>query len=127
VAKRECHRLALCKAATSGEACFFIGTDTAPHDRKKKEAMCCSAGIFGGATALQTYVEVFDAAGALGRFEAFASLNGPRFYDLPLNSGTITLIKRQSHVAPSLAVDGDEVVVFRGDEPLAWSIGEVKP
>jgi dihydroorotase len=127
VAKRERHRLALCKAATSGEACFFIGTDTAPHDRRKKEAMCCSAGIFGGATALQTYVEVFDAAGALDRFEAFASLNGAQFYGLPSNRGTITLIKRPSHIAASLAVDDDEVVIFRGDEPLAWSIGEIKP
>jgi dihydroorotase len=127
VAKHERHRLALGKAATSGEACFFIGTDTAPHERRKKEAMCCSAGIFGGATALQTYVEVFDAASALDLFEAFASENGARFYGLPLNRGTITLIKRTSHAEPSLAVDGDDVVIFRGDEPLAWSIGEIKP
>jgi dihydroorotase len=127
VAKRERHRLALREAVTSGEACFFIGTDTAPHDRRKKEAMCCSAGIFGGATALQTYIEVFDTEGALDRFEAFASLNGARFYGLAPNKGTITLIKRTSQVAPSVAVDGDEVIVFRGGEPLAWSLGEMQP
>jgi dihydroorotase len=127
VAKRERHRQALRQAVTSGEACFFIGTDTAPHLRTLKEAACGCAGVFGGATALQTYVEVFDAAGALDRFEAFASGNGPRFYGLPLNHGTITLTKRVSRVAPSLAVDGEEVVVFRGEEPLAWSIGEMQP
>ncbi len=76
VAKRERHRLALRAAATSGEACFFIGTDTAPHPRRNKERECCAAGVFAGATALQSYVQVFDEEGALGRFEAFASLNG---------------------------------------------------
>ena len=127
VAKRERHRLALRKAATSGEGCFFIGTDTAPHTRTRKEALCCSAGIFGGATALQTYVEVFEAEGALERFEAFASLNGARFYGLPLNSGTITLTKHPSKVAVCLPVEGEEVVIFRGEEPLSWSIGEMSP
>jgi dihydroorotase len=127
VAKRERHRLALRKAVTSGEACFFIGTDTAPHLRNLKEAACGCAGIFGGATALQTYIEVFDAEGALDRFEAFASLNGALFYGLPPNRGTITLVKRTSELAPSFAVDGDEVVVFRGGEPLAWTLGEIQP
>ena len=127
VAKRERHRLALRKAVTSRDTCFFIGTDTAPHVRSKKEAMCCSAGVFGGATALQTYVEVFDDEGALDRFEAFASENGARFYGLPLNSGTITLVKKPGEVAASLPVEDDEIMIFRGQEPLAWSIGEMKP
>jgi dihydroorotase len=126
VAKRERHRLALRKAVTSGEACFFIGTDTAPHLRNLKEAACGCAGIFGAAAALQTYIEVFDAEGALECFEAFASLNGARFYGLPPNQGTISLTKRTSQVAPSFAVDGDEVVIFRGNESLAWSLGEMK-
>jgi dihydroorotase len=127
VAKRERHRLALRKAATSRETCFFIGTDTAPHLRNLKEAACGCAGIFGGATALQTYIDVFDAEGALDRFEAFASMNGARFYGLPPNGGTISLTKRASQVAPSFAVNGDEVVVFRGGEPLAWTLGEMQP
>src|SRR5579864_1095621 len=127
VAKREHHRLALRKAATSGEACFFIGTDTAPHRRNAKEAECCSAGIFGGATALQTYAQVFDEEGALDRFEAFASANGARFYGLPLNSGTVVLERRESPVAAAVAVDDSEVVVFRGGETLPWSIGQVTP
>jgi dihydroorotase len=127
VAKRERHRLALRKAVTSGEACFFIGTDTAPHRRTAKEAECCSAGVFGGATALQTYVQVFDEEGALDRFEVFASVNGARFYGLELNRGTITVVRREQPVMAAVAVDDTEVVVFRGGETLPWSIGEVKP
>jgi len=127
VAKRERHRLALRKAATSGESCFFIGTDTAPHPRTRKEAECCSAGVFGGATALQTYVQVFDEENALDRFETFASLNGARFYGLAPNSGTITLERRESRVMPAVAVDDDEVVVFRGGVTLPWSLGAITP
>ncbi len=127
VAKRESHRLALCEAVTSGDACFFIGTDTAPHLRGAKQAECCSAGVFGGATALQTYVQVFDEAGALDRFEAFASENGARFYGLPLNEGTITLERRPSRALAAVEVEDSEVVIFRGAESLPWSIGEVRP
>jgi dihydroorotase len=125
VAKREHHRLALRKAATSGLPCFFIGTDTAPHRRTAKEAECCSAGIFGGATALQTYVQVFDEEGALDRFEAFASVNGARFYGLDLNCGTIVLERRESPVLAAVAVEDNEVVVFQGGQTLPWSVGAV--
>ena len=127
VAKREHHRLALSKAVTSGDSCFFIGTDTAPHRRNAKEAECCSAGVFGGATALQTYVQVFDEEGALDRFEAFASENGARFYGIDLNRGTITLERRESRIMAAVAVDDTEVVVFQGGETLPWSIGPVAP
>jgi len=127
VAKRERHRLALRKAVTSGDACFFIGTDTAPHRRSAKEAECCSAGVFGGATALQTYVQVFDEEGALDRFETFASVNGAKFYGLELNRGTITLERRESPVMAAVAVEDTEVVVFRGGQTLPWSVGEVRP
>jgi dihydroorotase len=126
VAKREHHRRALRKAATSGASCYFIGTDTAPHLRNRKEAECCSAGIFGGATALQTYVQVFDEEDALDRFEAFASLNGAQFYRLKPNTGTITLERKPSRVSASIPVDNEDVVVFRGDESLSWSIGAVQ-
>jgi dihydroorotase len=127
VAKRERHRLALRKAATSGETCFFIGTDTAPHRRAAKEAECCSAGVFGGATALQTYVQVFDEEGALDRFEAFASINGARFYGLQLNRGTVVLERRESRVMAAVAVDDADVVVFQGGQSLPWSVGKVSP
>ncbi len=125
VAKRERHRLALRKAVTSGEACFMLGTDTAPHRRGAKEAECCSAGVFGGATALQTYVQVFDEEGALDRFEAFASLNGARFHGLPVNDGTITLLKKPATALAAVSVEEEDVVVFRGGEPLPWSVGDI--
>jgi len=127
VAKRERHRLALRKAATSGAGCFFIGTDTAPHVKTAKEAACGCAGIFVGATALQTYVQVFDEENALDRFESFASLNGARFYGLKPNRGTIVLKRQLGRAIAAVAVDNDEVVVFRGGESLSWSIGEVRP
>ena len=122
IAKREKHRLALRKAATSGEANFFLGTDTAPHLAKLKEAACGCAGCFVAPTALQTYVQVFDEEGALGNFEAFASLNGPAFYGLKVNSGTITLARRSGHAPECVAVEGENVVVFGGGENTAWSV-----
>ena len=126
VAKRERHRKALRSAATSGAGCFFIGTDTAPHIRTAKEAACGCAGIFVGATALQTYVQVFDEENALDRFESFASINGARFYGLKPNQGTVVLKRQPSRAIASVAVDNEEVVVFRGGENLAWSIAEVR-
>ncbi|GLK79255.1 dihydroorotase [Methylopila turkensis] len=122
VAKRERHRLALRAAVTSGDACFFIGTDTAPHLRNAKEAACGCAGVFVGATALQTYAQVFDEENALDRFEAFASLNGAAFHGLAPNAGTITLVRRPGRALAAVPVEDDEVVVFRGEEPLPWSI-----
>lgn len=125
VAKRERHRLALRKAATGGETCFFIGTDTAPHVSRLKEAACGCAGIFNAPTALQTYVQVFDEENALDRLEAFASLNGAAFYGMEPNAARITLTKRAGRFPPAVGVEQDDVVIFRGDETLPWSIGEV--
>jgi dihydroorotase len=125
IAKRERHRLALRRAATSGEACFFLGSDTAPHPLRAKENACGCAGCFVVPTALQTYVQVFDEEGALDKLEAFASLNGPQFYGLTINEGTITL-RRQAISAPeAIEVSDDRVVVFRGGETIPWSIGHV--
>jgi dihydroorotase len=125
VAKRETHRLALRAAATSGDSCFFIGTDTAPHVKSAKEASCGCAGVFVGATALQTYVQVFDEEAALGRFEQFAALNGARFYGVEPNRGTMVLERRPGNSLATVSVGEDEVVVFRGEEKLPWSIGKV--
>ncbi len=126
VAKRERHRLALRRAVTSGDTCFFIGTDTAPHMARNKEASCCSAGVFAGATALQTYTQVFDEENALEHLEAFASLNGARFHGLAPNQGTIELLRKPGALPAAVAVEDDEVVVFRGNEMLPWSLGEVQ-
>ncbi len=124
VAKREHHRLALRQAATSGEPNFFIGTDSAPHLSRSKESACGCAGIFVGATALQTYAQVFDEEDALEHLEAFASLNGARFYGLPANVGKLRLSKTATTAPLSISVDNDEVVVFRGGLSLPWSVLE---
>ncbi len=123
IAKREVHRQALVKAATSGNAKFFLGTDTAPHAAHTKETACGCAGIFSAPAAIEVYAEVFDKAGALDKLEAFASLNGPTFYGLPVNEATITL-ERKPWEQPE-AVDlpgGDRLVSFRGGETLSWRL-----
>ena len=121
VAKREKHRLALRRAATSDNPKFFLGTDSAPHPAQAKESACGCAGIFTAPTALEVYASVFEAEGALDRFEAFASVRGPNFYGLPLNEGTTTLAKGISAPQQAIAVDGDSLVPFETPEPLAWS------
>jgi dihydroorotase len=118
VAKREKHRLAVRKAATSGSPKFFLGTDSAPHARVAKESACGCAGIFNAPFAIESYATVFDEEGALPRLEAFASLNGPRFYGLPANEATITL-KRGGTKVPA-EIDG--VVPFHAGETLRWRI-----
>jgi dihydroorotase len=94
IAKREEHRLALRRAATSGGTQFFLGTDTAPHTTDTKECACGCAGVFNAPVAMQVYTQVFAEEGALAHLEGFASLNGPRFYGLPANEERITLHAR---------------------------------
>jgi len=91
IVKRERHRLALRRAATSGSAKFFLGTDSAPHAAHDKESACGCAGIFNAPFALESYATVFDEEGALDRLETFASEHGPRFYGLPLNEARVAL------------------------------------
>ncbi len=122
VAKRERHRLALRKAATSGSAKYFLGTDSAPHSINAKESACGCAGIFNAPYALESYATVFDEEGALDRFEGFASEHGPRFYGLPLNEGTITL-ERITVRVPDTVPAGDAVIVpFHAGEDLGWHL-----
>ncbi|AWK86660.1 dihydroorotase [Azospirillum thermophilum] len=122
IAKREKHRVALVEAATSGEGPFFLGTDTAPHTVAAKETACGCAGCFTAANALELYAEAFEEAGALDRLEAFASLNGPRFYRLPVAEERVVLERRPS-VTPDLVLvsEGDAVLPFRSGETLRWS------
>jgi dihydroorotase len=123
VVKREQHRLALVDAATSGEPQFFLGTDSAPHKVSAKEAACGCAGIFNAPAAIELYAEVFDQAGALDRLEAFASLNGPRFYGLAPNEEMITLERGPTVVPTAVSLpDGGEIRPFRAGETLAWRI-----
>jgi len=122
VAKRESHRLVLRRAATSGSPKFFLGTDSAPHPQHAKESGCGCAGIFNAPHALESYAAVFDAEGALDRLEAFASLNGPRFYRLPVNEETITLERAEVKVPAVIDAEGTPVVPFHASERLNWRI-----
>jgi dihydroorotase len=118
VAKREAHRRAVRKAATSGSPNVFLGTDSAPHLRGAKESSCGCAGIFNAPHALETYAAVFEEEGALDSFEAFASESGPRFYGLPLNEGMVTLERREAEVPQEIA----GVVPFQAGETLGWTL-----
>jgi len=122
VAKREKHRLALRKAATSGSPKYFLGTDTAPHAKHLKEAACGCAGIFNAPFALESYAAVFEEEGALDRFEGFASEHGPLFYGLPLNEGTITLEKAEVEVPEVIDANGTQIVPFHAGEVLGWRL-----
>jgi dihydroorotase len=120
VAKREAHRLALRKAATSGSAKFFLGTDSAPHAVETKEAACGCAGIFNAPFAMESYAQVFEEEGALDRLEGFASEHGPRFYGLPLNEGMVTLVRTETPVPDHLPAPGTSIVPFHAGETLRW-------
>ena len=133
IVKRERHRLALRRAATSGDPSFFLGTDSAPHRRQAKEAACGCAGIYNAPYAIESYAAVFEQEEALGQLEAFASEHGPRFYGLPLNSGVITLERQdpdsdQAETVPlslNLGSDGESplaLVPFHAGEALPWRL-----
>ena len=121
VAKRRHHREVLRKAATSGNPRFFLGTDSAPHQRHEKESACGCAGIFSAPAALESYAQTFAEEGAFDRLDAFASEFGPRFYGLPLNEGSVTL-RREPQVVPEQMGDSNKVCVvpFHAGETLAW-------
>ena len=120
--KRETHRRALVQAATGGNPKFFLGTDSAPHARRDKEAPCGRAGIYSAHAAIELYAEAFEAAGALDKLEAFASLHGADFYRLPRNTEKITLRRENWRVQSSIAMGDDELVPLRAGEPLAWRL-----
>jgi len=120
VLKRETHRRALVKAATSGNPKFFLGTDSAPHSRANKEMPCGHAGVYSAHAALELYAEAFEAAGALDKLEAFASHFGPDFYGLPRNRGKVTLVREAWDVPAELAFGDATVVPLRAGQKLAW-------
>ncbi|MEC5205270.1 dihydroorotase [Vogesella perlucida] len=120
VLKRESHREALLAAATSGSKKFFLGTDSAPHARHTKENACGCAGMYTANAAIELYAEAFDAAGALDKLEAFASFNGPDFYQLPRNTDTLSLVREPWQVPASLTYGNDELIPLRAGEYVQW-------
>ena len=133
VVKRETHRRALVKAATSGETCFFLGTDSAPHPRSGKESACGCAGIFNALHALESYATVFEQAGALDQLEGFASEHGPRFYGLPLNTDQVTLERSPQLIPERLSVPAStpagvsEPPITAHEAPVLFHAGETLP
>ena len=122
IAKRERHRLAVRRAATSGSSKFFLGTDSAPHRVGDKESACGCAGVFNAPFALESYAKTFEEENALHHLENFASVNGATFYGLPLNEGTITLERSGSEVPLTYGTGVDTVIPFHAGETLAWKL-----
>lgn len=122
VLKREPHRRALVRAATSGNPRFFLGTDSAPHSRQTKEAACGCAGVYTAHAGIELYAEVFAAAGALERLEGFASRHGAQFYGLPVNEGTITLVEESWPVPGDLPFGADRLVPLRAGDEVKWKL-----
>ena len=124
VLKRESHRQALLEAVSGAQAHkFFLGTDSAPHPQHAKENACGCAGMFSAATAIELYAEAFEQIGALGKLEAFASKNGARFYGLPENTDTITLVKQAQTVPNSFPIgNGGNLVPMRAGGNVAWTM-----
>ncbi len=126
VAKRETNRIALRKAATSGNECFFLGTDSAPHLREWK-AFCGCAGIFNSPVAIESYLTVFEEENALDNFEKFASLNGPNFYNLPPNKEKLKLVTRPNKISEFVNIIEEKNIVgkikpFHAGETLNWQV-----
>ena len=123
VLKRESHRQALLAAAISGSPKFFLGTDSAPHAQSTKETACGCAGCYTAHAGIELYAEIFEAAGALGKLEAFAGFYGADYYGLPRNAETITLRREAVAVPASLDyLDGDRLVPLRAGESVAWQL-----
>ncbi|SMY15197.1 dihydroorotase [Photobacterium aquimaris] len=122
ILKRNTHQQALIEAATSGSKKFFLGTDSAPHAKGRKEAACGCAGSYTAHAAIELYAEVFEQANALDKLEGFASLNGPDFYGLPRNTDTITLVKESWKVAEEMQFGDDTVVPIKAGEMMSWTV-----
>jgi dihydroorotase len=122
VLKREEHRLALVTAATSGDERFFLGTDSAPHAVHAKESACGCAGCYTALHAMELYATAFEQAGALDKLEAFASLNGPNFYGLPVNEGSITLKREAWTIPPSVPMGEHQLVPLDAGQQINWKM-----
>ena len=122
ILKREQHRQAILKAATSGNPKFFLGTDSAPHDRSKKENSCGCAGCYSALHAMELYAEAFESVDALDKLEAFASFHGPDFYQLPRNTQQITLTKTTWRIPDEVPFTESGLVPLRAGEEMTWQM-----
>ncbi|RYZ90783.1 MAG: dihydroorotase, partial [Moraxellaceae bacterium] len=122
ILKRSTHQQALIEAATSGNTKFFLGTDSAPHAQSRKETACGCAGAYTAFSALELYAEAFERAGRLDKLEAFASFNGPDFYQLPRNTTQVTLLKQPWQLPESLPFGHDQVIPLLAGETLQWRL-----
>ncbi len=122
VLKRDTHQKALLEVIRSGNNKFFLGTDSAPHAKHKKENACGCAGIFSAHAAIEIYTSIFEQQGVLDKLEAFASFNGPDFYGLPRNSKTITLIKEEWQIPDEYPMGADKLVPFLAGQTINWKL-----
>lgn len=122
ILKRDIHQQALLQVIRSGSNKFFLGTDSAPHAKHKKESACGCAGIFSAHAAIEIYTSIFDQQNALDKLEAFASFNGPDFYGLPRNSKTISLIKEDWQIPEEYPLGDDKLVPFLAGQTINWKL-----
>ncbi|NEZ58865.1 dihydroorotase [Adonisia turfae] len=122
ILKHEQHRRAILQAATSGNPKFFLGTDSAPHDRNNKETSCGCAGCYSALHAMELYAEAFESVDALDKLEAFASFHGPDFYKLPRNTQQITLVKTPWRIPDQVPLPESELVPLRAGEEMTWQM-----
>ena len=124
ILKREHHRQALIRAATSGDPKYFLGTDSAPHPRQGKETACGCAGCYTAHAALELYAEAFESADALDKLETFASFHGPDFYGLPRNTKTLTLLRQPTSVPDRFPFGTDTLIPLRAGETVRWRLAD---
>jgi len=122
VLKRDTHQKALLEVIRSGSTRFFLGTDSAPHAKHKKESACGCAGIFSAHAAIEIYATIFEQQGVLDKLEAFASFNGPDYYGLPRNSRTITLTKQDWQIPDEYPMGSETLVPFLAGQTLGWKL-----
>jgi len=125
VLKRAQHQQALQDAVASGNERFFLGTDSAPHPQEKKETACGCAGCFTAPAAIEMYAEAFDQLGVIDKLEAFAGINGPKFYRLPINPGKIRLTRESWKLPESMSLETSQIIPFRAGETLSWKASRI--
>ncbi|EKN3569451.1 dihydroorotase [Yersinia enterocolitica] len=122
ILKRSTHQEALRQAVASGSERFFLGTDSAPHAKHRKESSCGCAGVFNAPSALPAYASVFEEMNALQHFEAFCSLNGPRFYGLPVNEDFVELVRVPFQQPEEISLGNESIIPFLAGQTINWSV-----